>query len=88
MYLDAHPWEKEEALNSLRKVRQIVTFIRDCRVKDVIIPFSELIELPTDKVRVRRGRPKLMGIIKSLELLNQLERVIMEVKGVKYVVAD
>jgi DNA-binding transcriptional ArsR family regulator len=88
MRFDAYPWEREEALNAVKEVRKLVAWIRDFGVKEVVIPYSKLIELPSDKVRVRRDRPKLIEMIKSLAMLRQLNRIVIERNGVKYVCAE
>lgn len=62
-YTDMFPWEKDEALKELRRIRILIRFIHDFGVQDVVIPFSDEIKLPSKNVRIHRDRPKLMEIV-------------------------
>jgi len=85
---EAYPWLKEEAEEALREVRKIVEWLRDCGVKKVVIPFAEYIRLPVGRLRVRRDWPKFVELVKSLAMLRQMNRYIVEVDEERYVLAD
>lgn len=45
-FWDANPWEKEKAISQVQEIRKLVRWIRDYGVKEVVIPYAELIKLP------------------------------------------
>jgi len=85
---DECPWKKEEALEAVKEIRELVEFVKKYGVKKVIVPFSRLITLPSKNLRIRRDRPKLMGLVKTLAMLNQWKRFVLEIKGERYVLAE
>ncbi len=87
-FWDAYPWEAEKALEQVREVRRVVSWLRNHGIREVVVPYAKLIKLPSDKVRVRRDRPRLIELIKSLAMLRQMKRLVIERNGVKYVCAE
>lgn len=87
-HFDGYPWKKEERRKEVKEVAKIVRHLRDSGVKDVVVPFSDLIELPAEEIRTRRDRPKIIALLKSLTFLRQMKREILERNGEKFVVAE
>ena len=86
--LDAFPWEMSQRNEAVRNVKDIIRYLRDSGVKNVVVPYSELIQLPNDVIRTRRDRPKILAIIKSLTMLRQMNRLTFEKDEVEYIIAE
>ncbi|MGD0804482.1 MAG: hypothetical protein ABSA11_10470 [Candidatus Bathyarchaeia archaeon] len=84
----AYPWEIIDVKEPTEELRKAVSWLRDLGVKDVVVPFAKLIKMPTHVTRARRDWQKLEGLTKSLAMLRQTQRDIIEVGGKKYVVAE
>ena len=87
-HYDAYPWERGEQDKGLKNVANAIRYLRDSGVKNVVVPYSDFIMLPSEEVRTRRDRPKILSLICSLAFLRQMSREIFEKNGEKYVVAD
>ena len=85
---DETPWLKQKAEEGIKEIKEMVEFIKKSGVKRVVVPFSRLITLPSKNLRIRRDRPKLMALVKSLAMLRQWQRFVIEVEGERYVLAE
>lgn len=86
--LDEKPWLKEEARSEVTEIREAVKWIKEYGVREVVIPFAHLIQLPSDRVRTRRDRPRLIELIKSLSMLRQKDRKIYRKNGTEYIISE
>ena len=83
-----YPWENRQRRVSIKEMQNVVRFLRDHGIKDVVIPYSKLIMLPNDVIRTRRDRFKIIALIKSLVMLRQMSRKIFEKYEQKFIVAE
>lgn len=84
---EKQPWLKKERLEKLHKARKVIRWLRDEGIKQVIIPFSDLLTFPVKQTSLRRQRPQIIELIKQTTRVNQLKRYVLEKEEVKYIVA-
>jgi len=82
-----NPYKKKEIQIVREVIREIIQKLKGNNVRDVVIPFSHLIEFPASKVRTRRDFEKLLLLTGAVAYLYQYQRPIVEIEGKKCVVA-
>ncbi|MEJ2008033.1 MAG: hypothetical protein P8Z30_07755 [Acidobacteriota bacterium] len=79
------PMEQEERDRVLNRWRNAARLLSPHRV---LISFADQISFPTKPLRVRRDRPRSLGLIEASALLRQHAREKVEVEGQHYLVAS